>query len=114
MNNTKYILSTLLLLSSFAVNAIASEQFTIHQINKSFERNGDVVRSIEIKKGDTIHFKNKDTVIHNIVSFSKPKEFNTGPYGKGKKESVTFDKVGTIDVECAIHPRMMLKVVVEE
>ena len=115
MNCTKSIvfILALVLLCSFTMNAAAAKKHTVIQADKTFQIDGSRVRSIEIKKGDTVRFKNEDRVFHNIISFSKVKKFNTGAYGKGKSESVTFNKKGTVDVECAIHPRMRMEIIIE-
>lgn len=114
MSNAKIFVTVLvLLLCSFTVGAVVSKEITVKQEDKMFQKNGSKISTLEIKKGDSIRFKNEDSVFHNIISFSKTMKFNTGVYGKGKSESITFNKVGKVDVECAIHPRMMLEVIVQ-
>lgn len=102
----------LLICSGFANNVIARTH-TVEQINKKFMRDGSKIVSIDIKVGDTVKFENNDRLFHNIYSVSKIKKFNLGAYGSGKSRSILFDKSGNINVACAIHPRMMLKVIVE-
>ena len=50
---------------------------------------------------------------HNIFSLSPSKSFDLGSFGKGGSKSVTFDKIGKIEVECAIHPDMHLDIDVQ-
>ena len=66
-----------------------------------------------MKKGDTIRFKNEDPFFHNIFSLSDLKTFDLGSFPKGESKTVTFDKVGTAEVECAIHPEMYMEVTIE-
>jgi plastocyanin len=37
-----------------------------------------------------------------------------GSYPKGQTRKVTFNRAGTIDIECAIHPEMRMQVEVAE
>jgi plastocyanin len=37
-------------------------------------------------------------------------EFDLGSYKKGEARTVTLAKEGTIEVECAIHPEMKMKI----
>jgi plastocyanin len=68
---------------------------------------------ITIKKGDTISFVNDDNISHNVLSSTPGNEFNLHSQAPGTSTSVTFDKVGDVNVICAIHPtmKMVVKVV---
>lgn len=104
----------MLLLLCFAATSAFAKEYTVFQKNKQFQYEGSLARSIEVKQGDTVRFQNEDTVFHNIISLSKILTFDTGAYDNGKFKVITFDKVGTVNVECAIHPRMQIEVVVGE
>ena len=93
--------------SGAAVAAFAAEQ-TVTQKGKVFSK-----PEVTLKKGDTIVFVNDDTVAHNIYSATAGNDFNLGSQPPGKSVSVTFDKPGDIDVMCAIHPLMKMKVKVQ-
>jgi plastocyanin len=93
--------------SGAAVAAFAAEQ-TVTQKGKVFSK-----PEVTLKKGDTIVFVNDDTVAHNIYSATAGNDFNLGSQPPGKSVSVTFDKTGEIDVMCAIHPLMKMKVKVQ-
>ena len=95
-------------LAGAAVAALAAEQ-TINQKGKAFSK-----AEVTLKKGDTLVFVNDDNVAHNIYSTSAGNDFNLGSQPPGKSVSVTFDKPGDIDVLCAIHPLMKMKVKVTE
>jgi plastocyanin len=77
------------------------------QINQSFEPH-----VLGVPVGATIEFPNGDLVYHNVFSYSKPKKFDLGYYGKGKSKGVTFDKPGLVQVFCDIHSTMSAYVLV--
>ena len=72
------------------------------------------VKKLKLKVGDSVKFVNDDPFSHNVFSLSAAKNFDLGSYPQGGAKSVTFDKAGTIDVECAIHPDMTLTIEVEK
>jgi len=77
------------------------------QIDQSFEPH-----VLGVPVGATVDFPNGDLVYHNVFSYSKPKKFDLGYYGKGKSKSVTFDKPGIVQVFCDIHSTMSAYVLV--
>ena len=91
----------------------AAAEFTVDQHNKTFEKDGAQIESISVKVGDTIHFRNMDPWFHNVFSLSDLKTFDLGSYPQGQQKPVVFDKAGTVEVECAIHPQMHLHVEVK-
>lgn len=56
--------------------------------------------------GSSVRWPNEDDIFHNVFSMSDAKEFDLGYYKKEKVPEVRFDRVGRVDVFCAIHPRM--------
>jgi plastocyanin len=56
--------------------------------------------------GTTVRWPNEDDIFHNVFSMSDAKEFDLGYYKKEKVPEVQFDRVGRIDVFCAIHTKM--------
>lgn len=56
--------------------------------------------------GTTVRWPNEDDIFHNVFSMSDAKEFDLGYYKKDKVPEVRFDKVGRVDVFCAIHTKM--------
>lgn len=56
--------------------------------------------------GTTVRWPNEDDIFHNVFSMSDAKEFDLGYYKKEKVPEVQFDRVGRVDVFCAIHPKM--------
>jgi plastocyanin len=88
--------------------ALAAAQHTITQKGKKFSET-----NLALKKGDSIVFVNDDNVAHNIYSQSANNEFNLGSVTPGNSVPVTFDKSGDVDILCAIHPLMKMKVKVD-
>jgi len=100
-------------LSMLWLATAGAAEYTVGQHNKTFEKDGAQIEKITIKVGDTIQFKNMDPWFHNVFSLSDLKTFDLGSYPQGQQKAVVFDKAGTAEVECAIHPQMHLDVVVE-
>lgn len=55
----------------------------------------------------TITFRNDDTVLHHVFSFSKAKRFELKLFGRKEPQQVTFDQAGIISVGCNIHDGMI-------
>jgi plastocyanin len=81
----------------------------VDQKDKQFSK-----KAIKIKVGDSVEFRNSDPFAHNIFSLSDTKSFDLGSYAQGQSKKVTFDKPGTVEVECAIHPNMRMVIEVEK
>ncbi|MCF6211431.1 MAG: methylamine utilization protein [Gammaproteobacteria bacterium] len=95
-----------------AATAQAAE-VTVNQHDKAFVVEGNKIETITINVGDTLRFKNDDPFFHNIFSLSDLKTFDLGSFPKGKSKTVTFDRAGMAEVECAIHPEMYIEVTVK-
>ena len=68
-----------------------------------------------IAVGGTMHFHNSDDVIHNIMTIDANDEpEDQGLQKPGETISTKFDKAGTYQVRCAIHPKMKMTVTVGE
>lgn len=89
--------------------AAGAGNYVVGQKNKAF-----TVKHLVVKAGDTVDFTNEDPFFHNVFSLSDTKTFDLGSYPKGQSRSVTFDKPGNVDVECAIHPAMRMVIDVEQ
>lgn len=85
--------------------AWAAQEHIVTQKNKSFS-----VKKMTVKVGDTVKFVNEDSFAHNVFSLSAAKSFDLGSFGNGGSKSVTFDKPGKVEVECAVHPDMRLDI----
>ncbi|MFK5892555.1 MAG: plastocyanin/azurin family copper-binding protein [Pseudomonadota bacterium] len=107
MNNFKLL--GLASIVFFLTNSCFADEYTVGQKNKAFS-----VKKLTIKVGDVVKFENDDPFFHNVYSLSDTKTFDLGSYPKGESKSVIFNKPGTIAVECAIHPKMYMEVIVKE
>ncbi len=100
-----FCLSLLAILSTGIAHA---DEFEVGQKDKKFTE-----KKLTIKAGDKVKFTNEDPFFHNVFSLSDTKTFDLGSYPKGQSKTVTFDKPGKIDVECAIHPTMHMVIEVK-
>lgn len=91
------------------VPAYASTSHSVGQLKKAFS-----VSVLKAKVGDVVEFRNDDEFAHNVFSLSDTQEFDLGSYKKGDARSITLTKPGTIEVECAIHPEMRMKIEVSQ
>ncbi len=100
--------AALVLVLATATTAVAGEHEVV-QKGKAFEP-----AEITIQAGDSIVFKNEDTVTHNMFSRTEGNEFNLKMQKPGEvKDPVTLNEKGTTTIRCAIHPKMKLTVNVE-
>lgn len=65
--------------------------------------------SLKVARGSTVIWTNRDSVDHTITGPG----FDSGQVVPGATFSYTFDKAGTYDYSCGIHPSMKGQVVVE-
>jgi plastocyanin len=87
----------------------AAQTHEVGQKNKEF-----TTKELTIKKGDTISFKNLDPFFHNVFSLSDTKFFDLGSYPQGESKKIVFEEIGEVEVECAIHPTMLMTIKVEK
>jgi plastocyanin len=98
-----------LLLVACVTPVARADEITIGQKDKVFSRD-----AATLKSGDDIKFVNDDTVAHNILVTGPHDETkNSGLQYPGESATLAFDKPGTYDVECAIHPQMKMTVTVK-
>jgi plastocyanin len=105
-NTLNSILKFTVVLTAITLPGAAfAQQFEVGQQGKRFS-----VTKLQIKVGDVVRFTNQDPFFHNIFSLSQAKSFDLGSFRQGKYREVTFDQLGIVDVECAIHPRMHMQI----
>ena len=104
----KTILFALVIFSGLSAGALAANQ-VINQQGRVFSS-----ESVTIKKGEALTYVNNDSIPHNIMSNTKGSEFNLGSQAPGTSTDVTFKETGSVQVICAIHPRMKMMVQVTE
>lgn len=63
-------------------------------------------RVLPIAVGTTVGFPNLDPIFHNVFSLSPIKRFDLGKYPRGHSRSITFTKLGLVNVYCDIHSDM--------
>lgn len=85
--------------------AALAEEFVVAQKDKSFS-----IDELVIHVGDVVSFLNNDPFFHNIFSLSSTATFDLGSYPVGESRDVTFTEPGVVEIECAIHPRMKMKI----
>jgi plastocyanin len=66
-------------------------------------------QNMTVKVGTTVTWTNDDSATHTIKSVT----FNSGDISTGGKFEFKFDKSGTYDYSCGIHPSMTGKIIVE-
>lgn len=81
----------------------------VDQKDKQFSK-----KTLKVKVGDSVEFRNSDPFAHNIFSLSDIKSFDLGSYPQGQSKKVIFDVPGKVEVECSIHPNMLMTVEVEK
>lgn len=101
-------LSIFLCLFAITADALAADHL-VEQKGKAFSS-----KAITIKVGDGVDFRNTDPFNHNVFSLSDAKSFDLGSYPQGQAKKVVFDKPGTVEVECAIHPEMKMNIEVKK
>jgi plastocyanin len=69
---------------------------------------------LPIVVGTTVEWPNNDEILHNVFSFSEPRQFDLGLYKSPEVKPVLFDQAGRVDVFCSIHTRMSCIVLVLE
>src|SRR5579859_1788687 len=81
----------------------AAKEIEVSQKGKAFQYLKSPVQEVRLSVGDTVNFR-------NVYSSSPVKSFDLGSYPQGQGRKVTFDKEGVVEVECAIHPEMKLRI----
>jgi len=92
-----------------ATVALASTEKMISQKGKVFSES-----ELTIKVGDTLVFVNDDAIAHNVLSMSAGNQFNLGSIKPGNSTPVTFKAAGDVQILCAMHPSMRMKVKVTD
>jgi plastocyanin len=105
LNSIGYTAS--LLITLLSTNTAAAEEYVITQKDLQFH---PIIKVV--KPGDAVTFKNKDNVVHNIVSLTDEFEFDLGEFKPGMTKSVKFKQKGVVDVQCTIHPEMKMTIFV--
>ena len=109
-SHTKRLVACLVVaLAATSGIAYAATTHNVSQKDKAFSQ-----AELTVKVGDSITFKNEDSVVHNVYSKSAGNEFNTKSQPPGSTNSVPLATEGDVEVRCAIHPDMKLIVHVKK
>ncbi|MDY0320887.1 MAG: plastocyanin/azurin family copper-binding protein [Arcobacteraceae bacterium] len=92
----------------FCAISAFSQEHVIDQLGRKF-----IPAQIKVKVGDTLRFTNSDPFAHNAYTDDVLNEFDTGMQSTGKSAVVPIKAKGTFNVNCMIHPEMILKVTVD-
>jgi len=103
------ILPTLLAVATLTLLAAEKTDHPVDQKDKDFSKT-----EITIKPGDSLTFKNSDSVTHNVFSNSKVNPFTIKIQKPGESSTIEFKDAGVTEVRCAIHPKMKIVVTVKE
>lgn len=68
---------------------------------------------LTVARGAVVRIVNDDRVTHHIYVSASGMNFDSGEQPIGTTVDVRFDRAGTFQVLCAIHPTMRLRVTVE-
>jgi plastocyanin len=98
----------IILASLLTVGSLFATDHLIDQKGKTF-----IPHAVTVKVGDTLTFLNSDPFAHNAYTDDEANEFDIGMQPPGTKKTVTIKSAGNFDVECAIHPNMLLEVTVK-
>lgn len=80
-----------------------AETVVISQKDKTFSE-----KEITISVNDEIEFHNFDDTAHSILSFTPGMEFDLKLQRPNEIKRQVFDKPGTLEINCDIHPKMSL------
>ena len=95
----------IILTTVIAATSLFAANHMIDQKGKTF-----IPHAVSVTVGDTITFVNSDPFAHNAYTDDEANEFDIGMQKPGNDVSVPVKSAGTFNVECAIHPNMLLEV----
>jgi plastocyanin len=75
-------------------------QATMNQVDREF-----IPHVLVVPRGSKVSFPNKDTVLHQVYSFSPAKKIAT-PLYRVTPEPIEFDVAGVVTLGCNIHDNM--------
>lgn len=65
--------------------------------------------TVTVAKGATVTWTNQDPMAHTVTGT----DFDSGSVGSGQTYSHVFDKAGTYEYHCTIHPSMKGTIIVQ-
>ena len=88
--------------------AVANDS-TIVQRNERF-----APATVTIKKGQSIVVRNEDPFVHHVFVEDPGMKYDSGEQRPGRVLTIKFEAPGEYVLECAIHLKMKLKVIVKD
>ena len=79
----------------------------LNQLDKTFSPH-----VLTVTVGSTVTFENKDPILHDVFSLTKPNEFDSGLFDSSKPYQKVFRSAGAVQVLCNIHASMLGYIVV--
>lgn len=79
-----------------------AEPLVVTTLRKTF-----VPRTLPLVVGSRVRFPNEDPILHNVFSTTAGNSFDTGLYGKGEGDIVTFAQPGLVRIYCNVHQAMV-------
>ena len=70
--------------------------------------------TVTIKKGQSIVVRNEDPFVHHVFVEDPGMKYDSGEQRPGRILTIKFDTPGEYILECAIHLKMKLKVIVKD
>jgi plastocyanin len=81
-----------------------SKEYVVSQLGRAFKP-----AELHIRRGETVQILNDDgDLLHHVYLESADFKFDSGDQGPGSRTNITFPKLGSFTVLCAIHPKMKL------
>lgn len=71
-----------------------------------------VPSAVTLRLHRRIVITNDDDIVHHAYCSAADMKYNSGPQTVGSAHPLTFNKTGTFEIRCAIHPTMKLVVTV--
>ena len=90
-----------------AASTATAGEVTVAQKDKQF-----LPAALTVKAGDTVRFLNEDAVAHNVLAKGPSGDKSSGTQKPGEAVAIVFDKPGEHEVNCGIHPKMKMTIIV--
>ena len=90
---------------ALCASAALAEEFTVTMSGETYAPD-----RIRAATGDTIRFVNDDAANHNVFVPTAGHALDIGAQEPGEARTLVLRTPGTIQVECVIHPHMLLTV----
>ena len=114
---TSFTRRTLIALSSVAMLATAggaaAQQIATGAAEIDIQNFTFAPQTLTVAAGTSVTWVNQDEEPHNIVDLAKPHVFRSQGLDGGEKFTFVFDKPGTYEYVCSVHPPMHGTIVVK-